>query len=106
MDSKALLVVLVLFVLAIGVWAIVSKRSEKFNDNSNNGNGCGSSMRYSSPMRNRKNYGNEYNEYLSNGYWNWQSPEEKWLGCLNGFLVNCGTGRQCYNEAVKSCKGV
>jgi hypothetical protein len=107
MDSKALLVVLLFFVLAIGVWAIVSKRSEKFNDGNNNGNGCGSSMRYSSLMRmDKKNYGNEYNIYPDNGYWNWQSPENRFLGCLNGCMVNTGTSKEVYDECVKSCKGV
>jgi hypothetical protein len=107
MDNKALLVVLLLFVLAIGVWAIVSRRSEKFNDDGNNGNGCGNSMRYSAPMnRDKKNYGNEYNEYPFNNFWSWQSPEDRQLGCINNLMLNCGTGKRCYDEAVKSCKDV
>lgn len=126
---KPLFVILALAILTLVVYSLVkSKSSEKFGGggggmgsyqnwypgiNSNNYSeeyyseeGCGPSIRLKAlPKLDNRSYGNAYNEYLNNSYWPWQNDQDRFLGCLNGFMVNCGTNETCYNEAVKECNG-
>lgn len=98
MDNPKILIYVLLVILAIIVILSLLPKKEKFDD-------CGSSIRFSSPPRkDKRTYGNEYNAFPYNGYWGYQPKEERFLGCLNNFILNCGTGEKCYNDGVRLCK--
>lgn len=60
------------------------------------GNDC-----YKGPKR---TYGNSWMEYQIDGYWDYQPKEDRFRGCLNLFMLNCGTDKKCYDEGVKVCE--
>jgi hypothetical protein len=68
-----------------------NSRNGRFNRTFNNG------------TSKRRTYGNSYMDYPIDGYWNYQTSDERFRGCLNLFMLNCGTSESCYDEGVALC---
>lgn len=124
MDNPKVLIIVILLIIAVVVILSMVHKKEGFGGgsgsyqhsysgiNSNNYNTegfneCGPSVRYTAPPRkDKRTFGNSYNVYPYNGYYSDQSPEDKFLGCLNLCILNTGVEEKSYNECVNLCKDV
>lgn len=124
MDNPKVLIIVVLAIIAVVVILLLTHSKENYgggsasyqhsysginagNYNSEGFNECGPSVRFSSPHRkDKRTFGNAYNEYPYNGYYSDQDPQSKFLGCLNLCILNTGVEEKSYNECVKLCKDV
>lgn len=124
MDNLKVLIIVILVIIAIVVILSLLHKREGYgggsasyqhnysgvNDSNYNNkrfNECVSSVKFSAPLRkDKRTFGNAYNEYPYNGYYSDQNKKSKFLGCLNICMLNCGIEKKCYNQCVKSCKNI